>query len=74
MLFFSQACSAEYDEKEYLFLKRLCQVVITLGSVQLIQMWVSNTMLFVKNLACCLSPDHGLFCYESCSLIGCWGF
>ncbi|KAK3730363.1 hypothetical protein QZH41_014841 [Actinostola sp. cb2023] len=34
-----KACEAEYDEKHYLFLKRLCQVFTTLGSVQLIQMW-----------------------------------
>ncbi|XP_048586342.1 exportin-5 isoform X3 [Nematostella vectensis] len=34
-----KAASIEFDEKQYLFLKRLCQVLTSLGLVQLPQIW-----------------------------------
>lgn len=35
-----KSITAEFDEKQYLFLKRLCQVLVTLGEVQLFYLWV----------------------------------
>ena len=35
-----KSITAEFDEKQYLFLKRLCQVLVALGEVQLYYLWV----------------------------------
>ncbi|XP_020614458.1 exportin-5-like [Orbicella faveolata] len=34
-----KSITAEFDEKQYLFLKRLCQVLVNLGEVQLYYLW-----------------------------------
>lgn len=37
-----KSVTAEFDERQYLFLKRLCQVLVTLGETQLFYLWNSN--------------------------------
>ena len=40
LYFLRKSVTAEFDERQYLFLKRLCQVLVTLGEVQLFHLWV----------------------------------
>ena len=55
-----KSITAEFDEKQYLFLKRLCQVLVTLGEVQLYYLWVRrgkfidnfSSILITKQLHC----------------------
>ncbi|KAK2561918.1 Exportin-5 [Acropora cervicornis] len=37
-----KAVTAEFDERQYLFLKRLCQLLVTLGETQLFHLWNSQ--------------------------------
>ena len=40
LISYRKSITTEFDEKQYLFLKRLCQVLVTLGEVQLYYLWV----------------------------------
>jgi len=37
-----KSITAEFEARQYLFLKRLCQVLVTLGEVQLFHLWNKN--------------------------------
>ncbi|KAJ7365547.1 Exportin-5 [Desmophyllum pertusum] len=37
-----KSITAQFDERQYLFLKRLCQVLVALGEVQLFHLWNSD--------------------------------
>ena len=42
-----RSVTAEFDERQYLFLKRLCQVLVTLGESQLFYLWVRDQKMGV---------------------------
>ena len=49
LYFLRKSVTAEFDERQYLFLKRLCQVLVTLGEVQLFHLWVRVKITFKKH-------------------------
>ena len=49
LYFLRKSVTAEFNERQYLFLKRLCQVLVTLGEVQLFHLWVRVKITFKKH-------------------------
>ena len=46
-----KSITAQFDERQYLFLKRLCQVLVALGEVQLFHLWVRGEKInFVETV------------------------
>ena len=61
LYFLRKSVTAEFDERQYLFLKRLCQVLVTLGEVQLFHLWVRVKITFKKHPFFCKTevlPDQ----------------
>jgi len=55
----SQANSLGVVEEQYVFLKRVCQLLVQLGTSQLALLWVSEKLLLVEKLAARLVATLG---------------
>lgn len=61
-----KSITAEFDEKQYLFLKRLCQVLVALGEVQLFYLWVRKGKVCIFFFASTLIKVHVVNILVSC--------